>query len=170
MPDLILTACVVLAAALVIAAAVTDIASLTIPNRIPLGLLALFAVASLTGSLGIADLGWHVATGGAVFAVTVALFAAGLFGGGDAKLLPAVAIWLGPAAVAPFIFYTAIAGGVLALAVLALRRLPVPAGVAGQPVVARLRQRDSGIPYGVAIAAGFLMAASKAPLFAATLV
>jgi prepilin peptidase CpaA len=127
--------------ALVIGAALGDLAAMTIPNRIPAGLV--------------------------VFAATAGLFAAGLFGGGDAKLMPAVALWLGPAAVGPFVMATAVTGGILAVAFLVLRRLPVPTTAAGRPWVARLMSPEEGIPYGVAIAAGALVSIGKAPILLA---
>ncbi len=154
---------------LTLAAAATDIASMTIPNRIPAGLVLLFAVAALAAPLSLADVGWHFVAALSVFAVTAALFAAGTFGGGDAKLMPAVALWMGPAATLDFVFHTALAGGVLGLLFLAMRRAPMPAGLAARPWVARLMARDNGIPYGIAIAWGALAAARTAPLPAAAL-
>lgn len=166
METVLLEIAVLGAAALVAAAVVTDVASLTIPNRIPVGVVLAFALAAATGTLDAPALGWHLATGAAVFAACIGLFAAGLFGGGDAKLMPAVALWIGPPALTPFVFYTALAGGALALAFLVLRNVPVPAAAAGQPWVARLRKRDAGIPYAVAIAVGAAFAAGNAPLVA----
>jgi prepilin peptidase CpaA len=150
--------------ALVIGAAIGDLASMIIPNRIPAGLILLFAVAAPAAGLGLELVLWHVGVGLLVFAGTAALFAAGLFGGGDAKLMPAVALWLGPAAVGPFVMATAIAGGLLAVTFLVLRRLPVPALVGERPWMARLMTEGGGIPYGVAIAAGALLSIGNAPV------
>ena len=44
-----------------------------------------------------------------------ALFAAGLFGGGDAKLMAAAALWLGWSTGTSVLVFTALAGGVLAI-------------------------------------------------------
>ena len=46
--------------------------------------------------------------------IGVFLFWLGGFGGGDAKLLAALGATLGPRALLPFLFYAAIAGGLLA--------------------------------------------------------
>jgi len=93
-----------------------------------------------------------------VFAVGAAAFAVGALGGGDVKLLAAVTLFAGPAGVVDFLAITAIAGGLLGLAMLAGAPLGQPA-LAG-PLRARLRR---GLPYGPAIAAGGLwVAASQA--------
>jgi prepilin peptidase CpaA len=169
MAAVVFTSCVVLAGLLVVVAAISDLLTMTIPNRIPLALVALFAVAATTGVMSPAAVGLSVATGVALFLVGVALFAAGVFGGGDAKLMPAVALFLGPMAVSPFILHTAVAGGILALLVLVARRAPLPAGVRGRPWIDRLMTPRGGIPYGIAIAWGTFAAAPHAPTVAAAL-
>lgn len=164
MADVVLSISVLAAGALVVLAAVSDIRTMTIPNRIPLAVTGLFAIAMATGVLPPVEIGLHVVVGVALFCLGVALFAAGLFGGGDAKLMPAVALFMGPAGVTAFIVHMAIAGGVLALAFLVVRRIPMPAGVRERPWVARLMAPNGGIPYGIAIAAGAIAAAPHAPL------
>ena len=88
-------------------------------------------------------------------------------GGGDVKLLGAVALVVPAAAIPSFILTVAIAGGLLALAYLLARAL-LPAS--GTPAVAaslaarvwraeRWRIRRGGpLPYAVAIAAGGVLA------------
>ena len=53
--------------------------------------------------------------------VGAAMFALGWIGGGDAKLLASAALWVGLRGLAPFAIYTALAGGLLALGLVALR-------------------------------------------------
>jgi prepilin peptidase CpaA len=73
------------------------------------------------------------------FTVLVALFAMGAMGGGDVKLLSALALWIAPWPFLQLIIMMALVGGVLAI-------------VFGAWHIAR-RQRDKlSIPYGVAIA------------------
>jgi prepilin peptidase CpaA len=72
-----------------------------------------------------------------VLAVCAALFAARMLGGGDAKLLAALALWVPPAAFAELLLVMALAGGLLAGAMLVTRR-------------------RASVPYGIAIAAGGL--------------
>ena len=104
-------------------AAVCDLTSYEIPNWISLTLLAVFLVASVFGSLGFVNIGWHLAAGAAVLAVGILLFAAGIFGGGDAKLFAVCAVWLGWANLLKFFVIVALIGGVFALFLLAFRRI-----------------------------------------------
>ena len=54
----------------------------------------------------------------------------------------------------PYTLIATILGGVLTLALLGLRQLPLPAGLARQGWILKLHDPRSGIPYGVALAAG----------------
>jgi prepilin peptidase CpaA len=49
-------------------------------------------------------------------------------------------------------------GGVLTLTLLGMRQLPLPTGLARQGWILKLHDSSSGIPYGVALAAGFFVA------------
>src|SRR5438128_2103098 len=82
-------------AALVLTAAAKDALSFTIPNWISLVLIALFPVAGLANGLSLVALGPHLAIGGGVLLIGVAMFALGWVGGGDAKLMASVALWMG---------------------------------------------------------------------------
>jgi prepilin peptidase CpaA len=85
-------------------------------------------------------------------------------GGGDAKLIAATCLWLGPEGCLAFMIYTALAGGALTLILLAARKfgavyapvLPAPLGRHLEPA--------GDIPYGVAIAAGGLLAIAQSDL------
>jgi prepilin peptidase CpaA len=151
-------------AGLLIYAACTDIASLTIPNWVSIALSALFIVFALAQGMPLAEIGVHVLFGFGVLVIGFFLFQANIIGGGDAKLLGAAAVWTGFAAFAPFLIWTAIAGGVLA-AILLVARMFQPAVAAwAPPFVYRLLTPNSGLPYGVAIMIGGLMAAPALPL------
>ena len=68
---------------------------MTIENRVPVVLLVAFAlIAPMTG-MDWPAFGWHFVAGGIVLSVTFALFALGVMGGGDAKLMAATAVWMG---------------------------------------------------------------------------
>ncbi|MGH6952229.1 MAG: A24 family peptidase [Vitreimonas sp.] len=144
-------------AALLIYAACSDIARLTIPNWVSIAMAALFVPAALFAGMSPAQLGLHLAVGAGVLLVGFFLFQANVIGGGDAKLLAAAAVWTGAAAFAPFMFWTAAVGGVLALALLAARQF-MEHSETNPAFVNRLLNRQSGVPYGVAIMAGGLMA------------
>lgn len=133
-------------------AGLSDLRRLRIPNRDSLALLLGFALWAPASGLGGAAFIIHCAAGAAVFAVGVALFAVGAWGGGDAKLLAAVAVWAGFDGLPRLLAVMAVAGGGLALAVLVLRRLPASKDdVAGSWRPACLV--EGHVPYGVAIAA-----------------
>jgi len=102
-----------------------------------------------------------------VLAVGFFLFAANIIGGGDAKLLAAVSIWTGMTAFMPFILWTVIAGGVMALMLLTARQL-IPIGTY-PAFVDHLLKKQNGIPYGVAIMIGALMAIPSLPYLSSPL-
>ena len=96
---------------------------------------------------------WSLGAGAIMLIAGFALFAAGIFGGGDAKLLAASAVWFGWSGLYRYIILVALMGGLLALAVLALRRVASRRAWNGPKWLISLRSGDHGIPYGVAIAA-----------------
>jgi prepilin peptidase CpaA len=48
-------------------------------------------------------------------------------------------------------------GGAVTLAILGFRLMPLPAWLAGDVYAAKLHQPDSGVPYGIALAAAALV-------------
>ena len=147
----------------VIAAALYDATSYTIPNRLSAGLALAFIPVALLMGLPFATFGLCVAVGVAALAVGVAVFALGWMGGGDAKLAAACLLWLGPAAAVPFLLWTGVAGGALAVGLLSLRKAPGLAGL-GPQWMGRLLQPGGDVPYGLAIAVGALAAFPLSPL------
>lgn len=95
----------------------------------------------------------------AVFATLLALgtplFAAGKLGGGDVKLLAASGLWFDIGGAGRMLLAVALAGGALALLILMLRAANWSEEARRRVVVLRPK---GGIPYGVAIAAGALVA------------
>lgn len=148
-------------AGLVLYAACSDIARLIIPNWISIALVAIFPVAALIAGAPFAEIGLHLLFAFGVLALGFVLFQFNVIGGGDAKLLAAVSIWTGYTAFVPFIMWTALAGGAMALVLLTARQL-VPAGSYPR-VVDHLLKKQNGIPYGVAIMVGALMAIPSLP-------
>jgi len=155
-------------AGLMIYAACSDVASLTIPNWVSLALAGAFPVFAFVAGYGPALIGMHFLCGFAVLAVGFLLFQLNVFGGGDAKLLAAGAVWTGFAALTPFVFWTALAGGAFAAALLLARRYGA-AFAAAPPFVYRLLTPKTGVPYGVAIMIGALMAAPAMAVFSGAL-
>jgi prepilin peptidase CpaA len=141
--------------ALVLAAAIFDATRLRIPNQIPLLLIGLFALKAMAG-LGTGALMSHLRVFALVLVLGFLAFAAGLFGGGDAKLLAALGLWFGPAATADLVVITGIAGGVLAYLLLLARRFAAPAVAlpdgAAASFPSRLMDPKAPVPYALPIA------------------
>ena len=146
-------------------AAVSDLLSMTIANRVSLILVGAFLVlAPLTG-MDWAQYGMHVAVFAAVLCATFALFAMGGMGGGDAKLIAATSIWIGYSiTLFEYVLVSAIAGGALTLFILWYRGSPLAAYTGGNPLLRHLADKDAGVPYGVALAAGGLLVYPETPL------
>ncbi|MCS6627557.1 prepilin peptidase [Roseibacterium beibuensis] len=155
--------------ALVIVAGLKDLTSMKIPNWIS-GLLILgFFPAALLLGLGAAAIGIHVAVAVAALLVGMGLFAMNLLGGGDVKLMAAACLWLGLSGSGVFVLATAVIGGVFSLALLISRAWLRPYVDAGPGWLVQLMEPKGHIPYGVAIAAGALVAWPASPLMVAFL-
>jgi len=138
-------------------AAANDLFTMRIPNKISLALIAGFALAALYLRLPLEAVLTHVGVGAAALAVGFVMFSLRLLGGGDAKLMAAGALWMGPEHVMLFIAYLTIFGGLLSAAVLFYRKyIPVSAEVV-PGWAAKLHVQGTGIPYGIAIAASGLL-------------
>ena len=160
-----------LAIALLVAA-VGDLRQRRIANRLNAAIAFGAPLFWWVSGLTLAAMGWQVALALGCLMVSAGLFAGGAMGGGDVKLLTALALWFRPAWFAQMLVVMALAGGVLALVSLAGRRraltyppktaphLPQPAG-----------QSDAGLPYGIAIALGglWVLARDYLPLAGASL-
>lgn len=144
-------------------AALTDISRLTIPNWLN-GLIAGLGFAALgISGLPLAEIGVHIGIALIAFIVSFVLFSMGVFGGGDAKMIPAVSLWMGPVAMAPFLLWMALIGGLIGVIGLVSKKAPLPAGA--PTWMWNVLSKGEGLPYGVAIAAGALIAAPHSPLF-----
>jgi len=164
-PELAKTIVLGLFAALVIGAAVRDLATFTIPNWISIALALAFAPAALLAGVSLPEIGLSFAVGAGMLVIGAAMFAFGWIGGGDAKLMASAALWVGLRGLAPFAIYTALAGGALALGLVALRSAWLrPLAAVGPGWTQRLATPGESAPYGVAIAAGALAAFALHPL------
>jgi prepilin peptidase CpaA len=146
---------------LVVAAAFWDVAGKTIPNWLPALMAALFPFAAIAAGLPGHLIALNIVFGAATLLGCFFLYNGRILRGGDAKLIPGVAVWTGAAGFAPFALVLAITGGAFALARFGLRRLANP-------------RTDSPAPFdgkrgrlGVAIAAGALVALARTPVMEA---
>ncbi len=150
-------------------AAVSDLFTMTIPNRLSVVIvLGFFLIAPLVG-LGLPAIGMSVAAALVVFIVCFGLFAFRVMGGGDAKLLTATALWFGydPSLIV-FLVTVAYVGGGLTLLFLLLRTQADSVMAMGIRLPASLTT-EKKIPYGIAIAFGGLMTFQQAPIFIAAM-
>jgi prepilin peptidase CpaA len=107
--------------------------------------------------MGPQDILSHIGAGATVLAVAFGCFAMGWVGGGDAKVASTVALWFGFAHLMNYLLYASLFGGALTLLLLQFRQWPLPYALTGQAWLLKLHDRESGIPYGIALAIGALM-------------
>lgn len=142
--------------ALVVTAAISDLMTMTIPNRLVLALVASFAVAAPLSGMDAWALLAHLGAAALVLVIGFALFAPGWIGGGDAKLAAAIALWLGFEPLLAWFVSFAMLGGSLTLAMLYYRERPLHPALGEVDWLARLHHPKCGVPYGVALSAGTL--------------
>ena len=143
--------------ALMAFAAASDLFTMTIPNRVSLALAAGFLVLAAFSGMGVHEILSHAAAGAVVLAIAFGCFAMGWVGGGDAKVAAAAALWFGFGHLLDYLVYASMFGGALTLLLLQFRQWPLPYALGGQSWLLRLHAKESGIPYGIALAVGALM-------------
>jgi prepilin peptidase CpaA len=143
--------------ALMAFAAASDLFTMTISNRVSLALAAGFLALALLSGMQFSDILTHLGAGAAVLAVAFVCFALGWVGGGDAKVAAGAALWFGFGHLLDYLVYASLFGGVLTLLLLQFRQWPLPYQLAGQPWLLKLHAKESGIPYGIALAIGALV-------------
>jgi len=150
-------------AAAAIWAGVMDLTTMRIRNEIVIFLFAAYAaLAPLAGfNVGTIALSFLVAL--AVLFVSFVFFSFGWIGGGDAKLMAIIALWLGADQTLVYLITTSVLGGMLTFGILMFRQMPLPVFLIRIPWVERLHSFEKGVPYGVAIAAGALLILPQTP-------
>lgn len=143
--------------ALMAFAAASDLLSMTISNRVSILLVAGFFVLALLSGMTPAVIASHVGAGMLMLIISFACFAFGWIGGGDAKIVASAALWFGFPHLMNYLIYASVFGGALTLVLLEWRRWPLPYALAGQRWLLRLHDKESGVPYGIALAVGALL-------------
>jgi prepilin peptidase CpaA len=138
-------------------AASSDLFTMTISNRVALVLVGGFFALAFVSGMTPGDVLAHVGAALAVLSVAFIFYARGWIGGGDAKLAAATALWLGFDHLMAYLLYASIFGGILTLAMIRFRLMPLPSALAEQEWVKRLHRLDGGVPYGIALAAAALL-------------
>ncbi|MET0370265.1 MAG: prepilin peptidase [Sphingobium sp.] len=131
-------ALVALLGLLLIVAAVTDLRARVISNRLNLLIAALAPVWWLASGLSWSGVAAQLLVGLIVFGLFAALFALGWMGGGDVKLLGALALWFSWQAMLSLLVLMAVLGGAVTLVTVIHHRMTRRLGV-------------PEIPYGIAI-------------------
>lgn len=151
--------------AVMILAALSDLFTLTIPNRLSIILVAVFFPLAFFAGLPLEAILMHTAAGLGILAVGFLLFSTGTLGGGDAKLMAAASLWVGITPLGEFFIYMALIGGTLAISILLFRRVP-DMFISGPAWALRLHDKGQGIPYGIAIAGAALLTFPATGLYA----
>jgi len=151
--------------ALLILAGGWDLASFTIPNFIQAGLIFSFIAFALVVGLSMPIAASHLLAGFIGLAAGFTLFSLGYIGGGDAKLFACIALWLGLQDLLLYTLIASILGGGLTLGIMGLRKFPLPELFARKNWLAKLHDAKSGIPYGVALAAGLFVILPQTEIF-----
>lgn len=149
---------------LVALAALTDLSELRIPNRICVAIVGLYPAYVLAGGAAV-DWQGAIVAAAVVFALASIWFMCGWMGGGDVKLLSAIALWAGPVHAFGFLYTTILLGGGMALLMMGTVRFAM-AGVCQRFGATAIHDRllDRSIPYGVAIAGGAYLTVGRALL------
>lgn len=151
---------------LMIFAALSDLFTMTIPNRVSLILVGLYFPIAFYLNVPIETILWHVGCGVAVLLLTFLLFHLQWIGGGDAKLAASTALWLGWAHLLDYGVVASIAGGLLTVLIIELRRHDLPKKILSVGFIARLADQKAGVPYGIALAVGGLLVYPQTLVFA----
>ena len=149
--------------ALALYAALHDFRHYRIPNRLNLAIFASFFPVALLLGMPWDVMLWHVIGFATVFGlmfVTYMLFGGGKFGGGDAKMIAAAAIWIDWGHLLDYGLMVALAGGVLAVIMWLWRTLQIEYHVwmQGDTALRKVMSHQVKLPYGAAIAAGGIYA------------
>jgi len=133
-----------------------DLTRYVIPNWLTASLLALYPLGVWMAHTSV---DWKMALVGMLLVLVVGygIFFMKWMGGGDIKLITVCALWVGWHNLPEFLIYFTLLGGAMSIGILLLRKgVPWIPQLAGRKLP-RILQDGAPVPYGVAIAAGFLI-------------
>ncbi|MBL8713004.1 MAG: prepilin peptidase [Alphaproteobacteria bacterium] len=155
---MIVLSCIAIVFVVTLLACVSDATSLRIPNLYSVIVLAAFAVACVASPEVFNPLWKHFLALAIIFIVTYLMFVAGMMGGGDSKFASALAIWIAAQGVMVFVFWMAVAGGVIGVLTLWMKKKKPFKNPRDGGWVAAAQKGENKIPYGIAISFGAWMA------------
>ncbi len=140
-------------------AGASDYKGLTIPNAYSFYIAAAFPLCFilmwLLGHGSIFESLWsHIGALVVVFAISAALYHFRFMGAADSKLASAYALWLGLGAVPLFLFVMTLAGALLGVAALFIKKKKPFKSPPEGSWPARLQAGENKVPYGIAIVIG----------------
>lgn len=150
-------ACMVLAVL-----AVLDLHTRRLPNAVVFAFAVLYFVHAGLADPALLSLATHGLTGAVSIVTAAVMFRLGWLGGGDVKLAGAVFLWAGPESPTVFVIVS-LCGLLVALALVAMTQLQRISALA--PLTRRLSwiEPARGVPYGVALATGGVIAVLLQP-------
>lgn len=144
----------------------SDLISFTLSNRLCLVttmLYPLYLGATYVDGYGLPvnDIIISVVISAVIFGICVGFFALNMMGGGDVKLIPAVALWAGAAHILNYLFITSVVGGLVASAIIVKNRIKTSKYFKSSVNInfSVQKEGESAVPYGVGIAIGGLYVA-----------
>lgn len=147
---------------LVVWAAITDFMTMTIANRVSLGLGLAGLIALALGSPSLEAAGADLGGALLVFAIGFVCFAMGWMGGGDVKFAAAVALWIGWGHLLDYAVTFSVYGGLLTLVVLVSDRVLDPLPTLKVGFLAHFGEHRR-VPYGIALSAAALQIFPSTP-------
>lgn len=132
-------------------AGISDAMSFTISNKVSLALFVGFILLVPFSGLSLEAIGSHILVGFLMLVIGFIFFARGYFGGGDAKIIAASSLWLGPEYTVMFLIFAAFYGGLLSVIVLKIYTTPLPPFLAKQKWLVNYQTGTAAVPYGIAI-------------------
>jgi prepilin peptidase CpaA len=156
--------CLLVAIGFAIASGIADFKTMNIPNTYCLGIvlafIPAFGVDAFTGNGVEFFAAWqsHVIAFAGMFALSFILFSLRMIGAGDSKLITALALWTGVMGLIPMFFYMAMTGALLGITTKVLNKKPYFKDPKPGSWIAKSQEGHGGVPYGVAIAFGAIIA------------
>jgi prepilin peptidase CpaA len=133
-------------------AATSDMLTMTIANRVSLILIGSFALLAPFTGMDWTVYAMHFAAMAIVLTVCFGLFALGVMGGGDAKLMASTSLWIGlNIQLVEYLVIGSFIGGILTLTILNYRASSLAVYGGQFEFLRKIAEPKGKIPYGIAL-------------------